>query len=106
MKHEFNNRITAQRNILCLVNEYAWPKEELFSLSAAAIERWRAINLVDPSSEILKLVCQAAEKLFFLANKSQEQVSPEYLILVESVSEIANELRAVVGQLVSRQTPI
>jgi hypothetical protein len=70
---EFINRITAQRDILNILNQSSW-QEELFGLSSGAIDRWVTVNRLSISSEVVILVKLAAEKLFFLANKSQEQV--------------------------------
>jgi hypothetical protein len=92
--NEFNNRIDAQRQILSLVNQHAWEKEELFGLSTKAIERWVSTNHIDSESAIVRLVITAASKLFFLANKSQEQVSPEY-------QEASDEIRVITDKIKS-----
>lgn len=85
---EFNNRIAAQRHVLQLVNKKRLGKEELFGLSNKAIERWISVNFVNPESRLVQLVKEASAKLFFLANKSQEQISDEY-------KAIANEIAAI-----------
>jgi hypothetical protein len=91
---EFNNRIAAQRNVLQLVNKKGWAKEELFGLSRKAIERWITTNSVDPSSPIITLVESASSKLFFLANKSQEQVSEEYKSTANEIAAIAKAIES------------
>ncbi len=78
MQHEFNNRIAAQRAILLVVNRKPWSSEQLFGLSSKAIDRWVSVNRIEPASRLVKLVRDISAKLFFLANKSQEQVSDEY----------------------------
>lgn len=78
MQHEFNNRIAAQRAILLVVNRKPWSSEQLFGLSSKAIDRWVSVNRIEPASRLVKLVRDVSAKLFFLANKSQEQVSDEY----------------------------
>jgi hypothetical protein len=78
MRHEFNNRIAAQRTILRVVNDKKWECEELFGLSSKAIDRWVSVNRVDPDSKLVNLIREASAKLFFLANKSQQQISDEY----------------------------
>ena len=78
MQHEFNNRIAAQRAILRAVNRKPWGSEPLFGLSSKAIDRWVSVNRIEPDSRLVKLVKDVSAKLFFLANKSQEQVSDEY----------------------------
>ena len=82
--NEFNNRIDAQREILNLVNAKRW-REELYGLSSGAIDRWIHANGVDLSSEIVNTIYDAADKLFFLANKSQEQITDEYKLLSSEV---------------------
>ena len=94
---EFNNRIAAQRHVLQLVNKNKYGKEELFGLSSKAIERWIAINLINPESRLVQLVKVASAKLFFLANKSQEQVSDEY-------KTISNEIAAITKAIESELT--
>ena len=93
---EFNNRIAAQRTILRIVNRKNWGAEELFGLSADAIKRWRDINHIEPSSRIAKLVIAASERLYFLANKSQEQVTPEYKSASIEISDIAKEIEILI----------
>jgi hypothetical protein len=90
--HEFNNRIAAQRHILQLVNRRNWGKEELFGLSSKAIDRWIASNRIDPETPLIQLVRLVSAKLFFLANKSQEQVSEEYQIASAEVTSIAKSI--------------
>jgi hypothetical protein len=88
MQHEFNNRIAAQRSILQVLNSKAWPEEDLFGLSSKAIDRWISVNCIDPNSKLVKLVKDVSGKLFFLSNKSQEQISEEY-------KEVSDEIAAV-----------
>lgn len=87
--NEFNNRISAQRQILQLVNRKKRGKEELFGLSNKTIERWISVNRVDPESRLVQLLKTASEKLFFLANKSQEQISEEYKMISREIAAIS-----------------
>ncbi|MGB8541024.1 MAG: hypothetical protein WCD49_05225 [Candidatus Acidiferrales bacterium] len=89
---EFNSRIEAQRQILQLVNRKKWEKEELFGLSNHAIDRWISVNRIDPESRLVGLVRSASSKLFFLANKSQEQVSEEYKAVSSEIVSIARNI--------------
>jgi hypothetical protein len=91
---EFSNRITAQREILNIVNNRKWDREELFGLSNGAIDRWQLANGIERNNLTVILVSEAAEKLFFLANKSQEQISPEYGAVEEQIIEIVKRLRS------------
>jgi hypothetical protein len=79
VQHEFNNRIAAQRTILRVVNRKSGSRrEQLFGLSSKAIDRWVSVNNIEPEIRLVKLIREVSSKMFFLANKSQEQVSDEY----------------------------
>jgi len=93
MPHEFNNRIAAQRAILRIVNDKPWSSEQLFGLSSKAIDRWVSINRIEPSSQLVKLVKDVSAKLFFLANKSQEQISDEYTAVRAEISAACEAIR-------------
>jgi uncharacterized protein YaaN involved in tellurite resistance len=75
---EFNNRINTQRKTLRLINGSNSYGEALLSLSGKAINRWVIDNHLDADDNVVVLVKEISEKLFFLANKSQEQVTEEY----------------------------
>lgn len=77
-EHEFNNRIAAQRAILRVVNHGRSDEEPLLGLSSNAIDRWTSINRIDQRSRAVVLLRELSRKLFFLANRSQEQVSDDY----------------------------
>lgn len=93
---EFNNRIDAQREILGLINGHCW-KEELYGLSSGAIDRWARVNGVDPSSALSQAVYESASKLFFLANKSQEQITDEYRLLSVEVYDLTRRIACIVN---------
>ena len=94
MKREFNNRIDAQRNVLNIVNKLGW-REELFGLSAGGIARWVEANQIPAGDQLHALVTRAAEKLFFLANKSQEQITGEYRALSIEVADLTRQIEQV-----------
>lgn len=96
--HEFNNRIAAQRQILQRINRIHWEKEELFGLSSKAIERWIFINRLDPDSRVVGLVKKASSKLFFLANKSQEQISDNYKMISKEISDISIQIEMEISE--------
>jgi hypothetical protein len=101
MHHEFNNRIAAQRTILRVVNRKPFGPEQLFGLSSKAIDRWVSVNRIEPTARIVGLVREVSSKLFFLANKSQQQISEEYSIVQGEIAaasyEIERELQALSG---------
>ena len=90
---EFNNRIAAQRRILRLVNGSHDLEEELFGLSSGALERWARVNGFDERTKLLVLLKQAATRLFFLSNKSQEQITDEYQSLSAEVDSLTEQIR-------------
>lgn len=93
---DFNNRIAAQREILLAVNSARW-REELYGMSSGALNRWVRANGVDRQSNLMRLLEDAASKLFFLANKSQEQVTEEYRTRSSEVSSLTQEIRREIG---------
>lgn len=95
---EFNNRIAAQRDILLSVNNHGW-QEELFGLSSGAIERWINVNRLESNSILVELIQQAANKLFFLSNKSQEQITEDYQFLSREVSTLTSRIMSAVHEL-------
>jgi hypothetical protein len=90
--HEFNNRINTQREVLKIVNSNLF-KEDLFGLSRKSIERWANSNSILPDNDKCALLYKIADKLFFLATKSQEQISNEYKSLSNDVNQLINSLR-------------
>jgi hypothetical protein len=93
VSHEFNDRISAQRGILQAINRKPWSNEPLFGLSSKAIDRWIAVNRVDPNTIIVRMIKDIAAKLFFLANKSQEQVSEQYQLVRTEVAAACDEIQ-------------
>lgn len=94
--NEFNNRIDAQRGVLAIVNSKQW-KEELYGLSGGAIDRWVRVNGLDSATDLVRAIQEAADKLFFLANKSQEQITAEYRLLSAEVSRLTNRIAHIVN---------
>jgi hypothetical protein len=101
MDDSFANRMDAQRAILKEINRVTWPTEELFALSEQAIQRWASANRLAPNDKVVKLAREAGDALLFLANVSQEQVSPEYASRSANVAAILVPLRLAVDNLMS-----
>lgn len=93
MRHEFNDRIAAQRAILRVVNHKPWGTEQLFGLSSKAIDRWISVNRIEPRSRLAMLVKDVSARLFFLANMSQEQVSDNYKAVRAKIISACDALR-------------
>jgi hypothetical protein len=89
--NEFNNRIDAQREALRIINTKGF-SEPLFGLSSGAIERWMKNNGISERVELIQDVRNVADKLFFLSNKSQEQITDEYKSLSEEVANLILKL--------------
>ncbi|MEL0580408.1 hypothetical protein AACK17_17930 [Pectobacterium punjabense] len=89
---EFNNRITAQRNALKIINGSGLFSEPLLSLTEKAIDRWSNKNGVNTYNSTVSLLKLISGTLFFLANKSQEQITEDYKALSEKVNNQLSEL--------------
>ena len=101
---EFNNRIGAQRDALKIVNGSGLFLESLLSLTEKAIERWSRSNQLDAHDPIIVLLKSMSGTLFFLANKSQEQVTEDYRVLSDKVSKQLYDLRQEVGNTALQRT--
>jgi hypothetical protein len=91
---EFNNRIDALRQILSVVNRVRWRGEALHGLSSKALERWISRNAIDPCAPLVTLLRKGAAQLFFLANRSQEQVTEEYQERSQSLQALMPQIAA------------
>lgn len=96
---EFSSRVEAQRRILKVVNEYAWPSEQLFALNSGAIQRWATGNLVDHSSSLYRLLNAASSEIFVMANHSDDPIAGTYAITRRRVEQIEKEVRSVIVAL-------
>lgn len=89
---EFRNRIESQRQAVKIVNSFKIYDEPLYSLTEKSINRWVLVNQIDPNAAHVNLVIQASKKLFFLANKSQEQITEDYKKLSKNVENILEQI--------------
>ncbi|AXU94606.1 hypothetical protein CI789_04750 [Erwinia persicina] len=89
---EFSNRIKAQREALKVVNGSGLFSEPLLSLTEKAIDRWSNNNNLSNTDRSILLLKEMSGILFFLANKSQEQVTEDYKILSKRVSDQLSKL--------------
>jgi hypothetical protein len=90
---EFQNRIDAQRTILKIINSAGVYREQLFGLSEKAISRWATSNGLLDNSPIVGVLLKLARRLFFLATKSQEQVTEDYKLLSLDVTRMCSILK-------------
>lgn len=98
---EFNNRISAQRKALKIINGSGLFLEPLLSLTEKAIDRWSRKNKLDASDSLILSLRSMSGTLFFLANKSQEQVTEDYKVLSNKVS---NQLYSLELEVASKAT--
>lgn len=91
MKAEFNSRVDLQREVIKIVNEKDY-KNKLNGLSKPTIENWILNNNIS-NDALKKCLITISEKLFFIANKSQDQVTEEYKNLQISVRSNIVELK-------------
>lgn len=105
MKDQFIDRMNAQRIVLKQINKISWPSESLLSLSEDAIQRWLSVNQLGEDDEVVKLAKEAGDALMFLANASQEQVSPQYASRNANMAMILDRTRLVVRTRLSSVFP-
>jgi len=55
--------------------------------------RWVSANRIEPDSRLVELIREVSAKLFFLANKSQEQVSDEYTAIRTEIATAYETIR-------------
>jgi len=95
MKAEFNSRVNLQREVIKILNRKNF-KSQITGLSKSAIDSWLINNNI--SNDLLKnCLITISEKIFFIANKSQDQVTEEYKDLQISVKSDIIDLRKLVS---------
>lgn len=99
---EFNNRISTQRSVLKIVNGIGIYKEPLFSLTEKAINRWVSSNSI-ANEMLISLLKSISGTLFFLANKSQEQITDEYSVLSDKIDKQLVFLKLEVDNILNAQ---
>lgn len=87
----------SQREVLGIVNRSSDWTEELCGLSESAITRWLQSNSLPDEARVAKLLRSISEKLFFLATKSQEQVTEDYKALSKEFGALASDLKTELG---------
>ena len=98
---EFQNRIEAQRRVLAIVNSSKGFSEQLLGLSAKSLERWARVNSLAVNDPILGKLTEISASLFFLASKSQEQITEDYQLLLTKVANLMSELKPLVREQTS-----
>lgn len=95
MKVEFNNRVELQRTVLKIVNK-AYFEHQLTGLSKPAMENWLMMNNI-VQNDIIEVLFKISEKLFFIANKSQDQITEEYKNLQLSINGDIKKLNQILN---------
>ena len=93
---EFVSRMATQRHVIDVVNRNVVTKEKLFGLSASAIDRWALVNGFKSTSHTVKLLKKVSTTLFFMAVRSQEPVSSEYILRRNQIIAAVSELETAV----------
>lgn len=88
---DFLNRIDTQRKVIKIINNYNY-KIHLTGLTIKAIEKWRFENNIEKEAECIKILMYISSKLFFLSNKSQEQITEDYKRVSIEINEFINKL--------------
>ena len=94
MKAEFNSRVDLQRQVLKLVNHTKFDTQ-LAGLSKPALDNWIFSNNIE-NDELISSLHSIAEKLFFIANKSQDQITEEYKSLQLSIQNEISKLKTII----------
>jgi len=97
---EFNNRISLQRTVIKITNSLGY-RHQLVGISSKAIDRWVIDNKIDPKSKLVVKIKEISGQLFFLANKSQEQITESYRKLSNIVSHLVDELKEEVEKMLN-----
>ncbi|AVR45428.1 hypothetical protein C7S20_09180 [Christiangramia fulva] len=89
---EFLNRIDVQRKVINEINSkrFHFP---LVGLSKQSIDRWQTENSIKNDTRLLNLLLDISAKLFFLSNKSQEQITEDYKNKSLEISELIEALK-------------
>lgn len=90
---EFSSRVETQRQILKIVNDKPWKSEQLFALTAKAIQRWISANHIDASTRLAKLLNAASAQVFVMANHSDDPIAGTYLLTRERVTALGTEIK-------------
>jgi hypothetical protein len=91
MKAEFNSRVDLQREVIKILNKKYF-KNQLNGLSRPALDSWFVNNHISDDSLKNSLIT-ISEKLFFIANKSQDQITEEYKDLQISIKSNIEDLK-------------
>lgn len=89
---QFLSRVDAQRRVINIVNREIKSNFPLVSLSAKSLEKWKIENSITDESELINNLFLISSKLFFLSNKSQEQITNEYRLLSKTVDDLIDNL--------------
>ncbi|MCC4213970.1 hypothetical protein [Leeuwenhoekiella parthenopeia] len=96
MKAEFNSRVDLQREVIKIINKESF-KYQLSGLSKPAIESWYLNNSIG-NNQLKEKLFLISKKLFFIANKSQDQITEEYKKLQVSIRKNIEELKILLVQ--------
>ena len=90
---EFSSRVEVQRHLVQAVNSHAWKQEQLFALTEKAIQRWSAVNGLNPETNLVQLLRAASSEVFVMANHSDDPIAGTYVLSRKRVGAIEADLR-------------
>lgn len=88
---EFQDRISVQRKVIDIINSNTW-REPLMGLSRKSIDRWLAQNSFTIETDLGQILEKIGAKLFFLANRSQEQITEENETASDEITKLITYL--------------
>lgn len=103
MKNTFLNRVSAERRVLSVVNEFFSRKAELTGLSQPAISRWLTIVGAELSSTIAALLNELAEQCQRLSDRSNETFMPIEEAQAEEIDKRLIILKSELQKCLQRQ---
>lgn len=77
---DFLNRIEVQRRVVKLINNSRLTYQ-LSGLSTNSLKKWASDNNIEEKSDVYNHLLLISSKLFFLSNRSQEQISEDYKMI-------------------------
>ena len=90
---EFSSLVEVQRHLVKAVNSHPWKQEQLFALTKKAIQRWSAVNGMNPESYLVQLLKSASSEVFVMANHRDDPIAGTYVLSRKRVGAIEADLR-------------
>ena len=99
MTNSFQNKVTAERSVLSVVNGRTTGKRQLTGLSSAAIELWRRKVGTEATKDVVEPLITLADLCQRLSDKSHETFQPIEPSLAVTIESNLCILRTAVARL-------